>query len=66
MGFEGLDYLLWAHLGSWPSDRCAQVVHLDPNQTAMAPIVMKITLTQAGCSKQAQEARSAAYATQKR
>jgi len=65
MGFEGLDYLLWAHLGSWPSDRCAQVLHLDPNQTATAPIVMKITLTQAGCSKQAQEARSAAYATQK-
>lgn len=66
MGFEGLDYLLWADLGSGPSERCAQVVHLDPNQAAAVPIVIKIMLTHAACSKQADEARSAAYASQKR
>jgi hypothetical protein len=65
-GFEEVDYLLWADLGSWPSERCAQVVHLGPTESVNAPIVMKIKLTQSACSKQAEEARSAAYATQKR
>jgi hypothetical protein len=65
-GFEGIDYLLWADLGSWPNERCAQAVHLSPDRSSESPIVMRIELAQSACSKQADEARSAAYATQKR
>jgi len=66
MGFEGIDYLLWGELGSWPNERCAHAVHLAPDRPSESTIVMRIELTQSGCSKQADEARSAAYAAQKR
>jgi hypothetical protein len=62
-GFEGLDYLLWADLGSWPNKRCAPVVALDRNHIQSDPIVVRISLTQDACSKQEREARSEAYAT---
>jgi hypothetical protein len=63
MGFEGIEYLLWADLGSPPFERCAHAVRLAPDQSSSVPIVMKIALAQAACSKQEEEARSAAYAT---
>ena len=66
MGFEGIDYLLWAELGSWPDERCAQTVHVGPEPPREAPIVMLIELTHSPCSKQEDEARSSAYAAQKR
>jgi hypothetical protein len=62
-GFDGVDYLLWADMGSWPSKQCAPVVSLDHNHMYTDPIVVKISLTQDTCSKQEREARSAAYAT---
>ncbi len=65
-GFEGVDYLLWAELGSGPTERCAKAVHLNPAQPSESPIVMKIELAQPACSKQAEDARSVAYATQRR
>jgi len=65
-GFEGVDYLLWADLGSGPSERCARAVHFGPDQSSAGPTVMKIELAHDACSKQEEEARSSAYATQKR
>jgi hypothetical protein len=64
-GFEGLDYLLWADLGSWPRKQCAPVVRLGSDSNDH-PRVVKVTLGQEACSKQEDEARSAAYAAQKR
>ena len=66
LAFEGLDYLLWADLGSWPSKRCAPVVELEGNHSGAGPIVVRISLSQEACSEQAREARTAAYATQVR
>jgi hypothetical protein len=65
-GFEGVDYWLWAELGSGPNEHCAKAAHLGPDQSSESPVVMKIELAHTACSKQADEARSAAYATQKR
>jgi hypothetical protein len=62
-GFDGIEYLLWADMGSWPRKQCAPVVSLDHNHTYSDPIIVKISLTQDACSKQEREARSAAYAT---
>lgn len=66
VAFEGMDYILWAQLGSWPSERCAPVVNLDRNRSDAEPIVTRITLDHEACSKQADEARSAAYTMQSR
>ena len=65
LGFEGLDYLLWADLGSWPRKQCAPVVRLGTGSNDQ-PIVVKVTLGQEACSKQEDEARSAAHAVQSR
>jgi hypothetical protein len=65
-GFEGVDYLLWAELGSGPNERCAKAVHLGLDRSNESPVVMKIELAHSACSKQEDDARSAAYATQKR
>jgi hypothetical protein len=65
-GFEGIDYLLWADLGSWPNKRCAPVLKLDRSRFDADPIVLRISLTQDACEKQEDEARSAAYATENR
>ena len=62
-GFDGVDYLLWADMGSSPRKQCASVVSLDHNHVYAGPIVVKISLTQDACSKQEREARSSAYAT---
>jgi len=66
LAFEGLDYLLWADLGSWPSKRCAPVVKLEGNHSGAGPIVVRISLSQDACSEQEREARTAAHATQVR
>jgi hypothetical protein len=66
MAFEGIDYLLWAELGSWPNEKCAPVVSLDRNRSNAEPIITKITLAHEACSKQADDARSTAYAMQPR
>lgn len=66
LAFKGLDYLLWADLGSWPSKRCAPVVKLDGNHSGAGPIVVRISLSQDACSEQEREARTAAHATQVR
>jgi hypothetical protein len=66
LAFEGLDYFLWADLGSWPSKQCAPVANLDGSHSDAEPIVVRISLSQDACSKQEREARSAARATQNR
>lgn len=66
MGFEGLDYLIWADVGNAPRESCARAVHLDPNGTITGPIVLTIELGDEACDKQEDEAASAAYATQER
>lgn len=63
LGFEGIDYLLWAHIGSFPSERCALVIRLDRNQVYAEPIVIRISLAEEACTTQEDEALSAAYAT---
>ena len=62
-GFEGVDYLLWANIGSWPKKQCTPVVPLDSQHVQTDPIVVKISLTQDACGEQEREARSTAYAT---
>jgi hypothetical protein len=65
-GFEGVDYLLWAELGSGPNERCAKALQLATVQSSESPVVMRVELAEPACSKQEDEARSFAYATQKR
>ena len=65
-GFEGVEYLVWAASGSWPSEQCAPIIRLDRSHPRTEPIVMTISMKQAACSKQEEEARAAAYATQAR
>jgi hypothetical protein len=66
VGFEGVDYLLWAKISSWPYEQCAPVVTLDHKHSYAEIIVVKISLMQEACGKQEDEARSAAYASQPR
>jgi hypothetical protein len=61
LAFEGLDYLLWAKLGSFPSEQCAPVISLDRNRSNAETVVARISLAQDDCSQQEQDALYAAY-----
>jgi hypothetical protein len=61
LAFEGLDYLLWAKFGSYPSEQCAPVISLDTSLPNTEPILTRISLAQNACMQQEQDALHAAY-----
>lgn len=66
LGFEGIDYLLWAENGVKAAKTCAAVVKLPKDNLPKQTVTLQLTLAQPLCSKQEDDARKAAYAMQPR
>jgi hypothetical protein len=66
MGFEGIDYIVWAENGVGAKKTCAQNVTLAKGSAAPPVITLQITMSQPKCRAQEDAARKAAYAMQPR
>jgi len=66
LGFEGIDYLLWAEDGVGAKKTCAAVMKLPKDKAPGGTITMQITQAQPACKQQEEAARKAAYAMQAR
>jgi hypothetical protein len=66
MGFEGIDYIVWAENGVGAKKTCAQNITLSKAATVPPVITLQITMSQPKCRAQEDAARKAAYAMQPR
>lgn len=66
LGFEGVDYLLWAENGVKAAKTCAPVMKLPKDAAPKGTIKLQLTLAQPVCGKQEDDARKTAYAMQPR
>ena len=66
LGFEGIDYLLWAENGTGKAKTCAVMIKLDKSHMPGGVVTMQVDQAQPNCSKQEDAARNAAYAMQPR
>jgi hypothetical protein len=66
LGFEGIDYQLWAENGVGKAKTCAVMRKLDKTHMPTGVVTMQVDQQQPTCSKQEDAARNAAYAMQPR
>lgn len=66
LGFEGIDYLLWAENGVKAAKTCAPVMKLQKDSLPKTTVTLQLTQSQPVCGKQEDDARKAAYAMQPR
>lgn len=66
LGFEGIDYLLWAANGVKAAKTCAPVMKLQKDSMPKTTVTLQLAQAQPVCNKQEDDARKAAYAMQPR